>query len=1544
MTIKKQNFVRGVILRPDDVALEGISGELKVALTSQKLQVYLDSAARELLTADQAQTITNKTIDADLNTISNIDNADIKAAAGIEESKLALDYSTASLNTAIGDLNTDLSDHISDGVDAHDASAISNVPAGSIAATDVQAAINELDTDIQNHITDSSDAHDASAISNVPSGNLAATDVQAALNELQGDIDTNASGLSNHLSDATDAHDASAISVVPTGNLAASDVQSALNELQGDADSAATHIAASTDVHGIGVGNAVVGTGTSQTLTSKTITGADIRTPVRSDVKQDTKANLVTYALTASNGQLVFATDTKELLQVLDGVLSAVGGGGIGGVDILFVQDFEAAALSDFTQTGLSLSTSSPLHGDVSALLTHDSVTNQSFKQVIAVDRKFRGEAMTMRLNVKSNATAGNVTLNVYDETNAANLVASEQLQLANDTSGALNKIGFTIPETCASLSYTITALPEAGSPVTRVDDIIAELAVTSLLETSVEVPNITAWQGYTPTFQGFGTPSAVEFEWRQVGEDVEIRGKFTSGTPTAVEARIGLPGGLTSADTSLIPSLQIAGKAGRSVSAADNYLTMIEPSVSYLTLSRQSLNVFTKSTGSAFVSAADQIGITAKVPCAGLSATTTKTIDLTQSGLVQNPDDYLLAQGNAAQAITNSATNIPFASVSSSSGSNIIFNGSTFSVTEEGVYDIRASVYFTASATRYMSFYGNGIFLRSLSMWSTAALMVGGISFKLVPGVVYSIRTDGGTGGTLVNDPSVHYLIISKQSSLKQVSVSSDQKIKIPTSELRMEGASSRGAVATAIVRFDTVAKLRGDAFTVTSTANDGTFITMRKAGKLDVSASVGVTASGNIIAITRNQTNLASTTLVSSEVVIVGNHNAGTNFVSTASGEINVAVGDIIRVLCSGTPSGLIGNVLNLFFQEQDIAVSVTNTLPQFSESDLSVKGAGNSGQAITSNVTNIPFQTVEDTTGGNWNGSQFTVPETGLYSISASLYFTTNPNGTINLYKNGTFYKRISPVLTINIHVASGIVENFVAGDVISLRFEGTGTLLNTIQYHWIAISKVGKPNVTGVDVTPFVKIPQNDVERIETNYFATTALLDTAGELRFDPAIFVTRTNRGILTVEDDSTNTRTKFTALKRCTVNVSFSSASSIAGSATLNKNGAGYQEGGFATAGNFSMVSSSVNLEVGEFISFTRASIVAGSGYTVKLVAEAASDSIITASESFSTDTASLQYAGSGVYTLSTLANAPVGTFITFTYASGGNVRTQTTVAPTQTTADMNVNGVRLFTRAYNAASTAANPTAIALQIGKGLKGFNVQVFKSTSKTTPGELDYHFISTSETKGVSLKNYDEKTGILYIDAGLQDSSTVVTSRIQYNDLTATTDGYFVINASKSPALVGVPLLQPRIALITDTKVSGSNGGSVVASSWQTRVLNTVDDSTGIVTSLASNQFVLPAGTYFIEGAAPAFDINAHKIRLRNITDGVTSLVGESAYATNGGGDMSYARLYGNLTITSAKTFELQHWSALAEATIGLGNPVGSGENEIYAQVKIQKIK
>jgi hypothetical protein len=86
-----------------------------------------------------------------------------------------------------------LAAHLADATDAHDASAISFVAGGTIAATDVQAAISEVAsdaaTDLSNHLTDATDAHDASAISFAPTGTIASTDAQAAIAEVSGDVE-----------------------------------------------------------------------------------------------------------------------------------------------------------------------------------------------------------------------------------------------------------------------------------------------------------------------------------------------------------------------------------------------------------------------------------------------------------------------------------------------------------------------------------------------------------------------------------------------------------------------------------------------------------------------------------------------------------------------------------------------------------------------------------------------------------------------------------------------------------------------------------------------------------------------------------------------------------------------------------------------------------------------------------------------------------------------------------------------------------------------------------------------------------------------------------------------------------------------------------------------------------------------------------------------------------------------------------------------------------------------------------------------------------
>ena len=140
--------------------------------------------------------------------------------------------------------------------------------------------------------------NEASEIIFVPTAEIPDTDVQAAIEQVQENLQT-------HIDESLAAHAASAISSSPLGNLEADNVQDALDELQSDVD---TRVAAS----------------------GGTLTNGLIITPARSDVKQGLKSALDIYAATATNGQIVFATDPdeKKMYQIIDGALVAIGGAG----------------------------------------------------------------------------------------------------------------------------------------------------------------------------------------------------------------------------------------------------------------------------------------------------------------------------------------------------------------------------------------------------------------------------------------------------------------------------------------------------------------------------------------------------------------------------------------------------------------------------------------------------------------------------------------------------------------------------------------------------------------------------------------------------------------------------------------------------------------------------------------------------------------------------------------------------------------------------------------------------------------------------------------------------------------------------------------------------------------------------------------------------------------------------------------------------------------------------------------------------------------
>jgi hypothetical protein len=143
----------------------------------------------------------------------------------------------------------------------------------------------------------------------------------------------------------------------------------------------------------------------------------------------------------------------------------------------------------------------------------------------------------------------------------------------------------------------------------------------------------------------------------------------------------------------------------------------------------------------------------------------------------------------------------------------------------------------------------------------------------------------------------------------------------------------------------------------------------------------------------------------------------------------------------------------------------------------------------------------------------------------------------------------------------------------------------------------------------------------------------------------------------------------------------------------------------------------------------------------------------------------------------------------------------------------------------------------------------------------------------------------------------------------------------------------------------DEKSNGTDGGTFSNGAWRTRTINTVKTNTITGASLSSNEVTLPAGRYWVQASAPASDVNAHVLRLFDVTPGNTTIMfGQTARTPVSTGGQTHAFVSGEMTLSASTAVRLEHFCSSTQGTTGFGRATSLGSaTEVFADIVIWKL-
>lgn len=733
-----------------------------------------------------------------------------------------------------------------------------------LSATDVQAAIDEVDSDLDTHIADTAAPHGATSTNTVSriitrdsNGDFAANDITAST--------LDATGVDNSLGNLTLGN--SGNTVVIAGNLQVDGATTTVNSTTLEVDDAnitvnsgGNQAAANSAVSGITVEmsdatDAVLGYDSSTTskwkagesgseaelvtishaqqLTNKDIDGGTASNSNRITVPKNTTSNL--SGLTRKQATIVYDTDLDKLFYDDGTSLIEVGSGAGGGGGILteYIENSDAETDTtgwtvyantsagtqpdDFggTPSGnvtWTRSTSSPARGDGHFVLTKDASDRQGEGVYYDFDLENGDLATVLRISLEAQELSG-----TYADGDVRIYLVSSSDNFSSD----FNIIEPT-PTELLSSSFWLKSIFRAQTDASDTDyRLCAHIASTSTTAYTVGFDSIscgyapivygtpiTDWQAYTPTFgSGFGAVSSIDFEWRRVGDSVEIFGRFQTGTVTTGNPTVSLPSGLVT-KSGVVTT--IAGGALTDTTTGDNYAAVYQSNQTHVLLTRSSGSggSFSAVNTNAIFNNSELVGFRALVPIEGWGSSTQVSEDADTRVVAAK---YEITASTANSSFADAALEIVDWDNKIFDTHNAVTTGASwkYTVPVSGSYRINAGLTW-ASPTNLVSsdmyVFVNGASVSRLDRRETEGLYTAGTALVNVnKGDFVDIRISqddsGGAARSVLTSATFSHVEVERLSGPAQIAANENIRGRFSTTA----GQSIDGS-STEIVNFDTL------------------------------------------------------------------------------------------------------------------------------------------------------------------------------------------------------------------------------------------------------------------------------------------------------------------------------------------------------------------------------------------------------------------------------------------------------------------------------------------------------------------------------------------------------------------------------------------------------------------------------------------------------------------------------------------------------------------------------------------------------------------